>query len=129
MIMNKGMKRFIILSVFCMGMTGMAFSQNIDAALAKLAANPVEKIYIHYDKEYYVAGETIFFKAYFYSDGRPSALSNNLYLQFTDGEGRIVTTKKFPVLGAVSKGSISLPDSLPHGNYYLRALTPIMLNE
>ena len=104
-------------------------AQKFGAALTVLATqHQSEKIYIHYDKEYYVAGETIFFKAYLYSDGRPSAVANNLYLQFTDSKGKTVCNKKFPVQGAVAKGSIEIPDSLQRGNYYVRALTPGMLN-
>ncbi|MBC7874779.1 MAG: hypothetical protein H7Y01_12325 [Ferruginibacter sp.] len=106
-----------------------AEAQKFDAALTTLASqHSPEKIYIHYDREYYVAGETIWFKAYLYSDGKPAGSSNNLYLQFTDSKGKIVSKKKYPVMGAVAKGSIVLPDSLPQGNYYLRALTPGMLN-
>jgi len=106
-----------------------AQAQKIDAALDKLAAGfQPEKIYIQYDKEYYVAGETIWFKAYFYNDSKPSSISNNFYLQFIDSKGNIVTTKKYPVFGAVAKGNIDIPDSLPQGNYYVRALTPDMLN-
>ncbi|MEO7620650.1 MAG: hypothetical protein ABIT05_13125 [Chitinophagaceae bacterium] len=101
----------------------------MDSALNVMAAQfQPEKVYIHYDKEYYVAGETIWFKAYMYSNGKPSGSSNNLYLQLTDSKGNIVTTKKYAVFGAVSKGNIDLPDSLPQGNYYIRALTPAMLN-
>jgi|CXWL01.1.fsa_nt_gi hypothetical protein len=104
-------------------------AQNFDAALTVLATqHQPEKVYIHYDKEYYVAGETIWFKAYLYNDGKPSSLSNNLYLQFTDVKGQVVSNKKFPILGAVAKGSIEVPDTLPQGNYYIRALTPGMLN-
>jgi len=104
-------------------------AQKFETALAALTKDhQQEKIYIHYDKEYYVAGETIWFKAYLYSDGKPSATANNLYLQFTDSKGQVVSNKKFPVLGAVAKGSIAIPDSLPQGNYYVRALIPQMLN-
>ncbi|MEI2739137.1 MAG: hypothetical protein V9F01_10155 [Chitinophagaceae bacterium] len=104
-------------------------AQKFDAALSSLAGkHQPEKIYIHYDKEYYVAGETIWFKAYLLNNGKPSGLSNNLYLQFADAQGKVVSTKCFPVLGAVSKGSIDVPDSLPQGNYYIRALTPEMFN-
>jgi hypothetical protein len=103
-------------------------AQQFEAALNKLAANQPEKIYIHYDKEYYVAGETIWFKAYLYNDGKPSANNNNLFLQFTDSKGKVVSNRSFPVLGAVAKGSILVPDSLPQGNYYVRALTPAMRN-
>lgn len=113
----------LLLSVFHLA------AQKFDAALSSLAGqHQPEKIYIHYDKEYYVAGETIWFKAYLLNDGKPSGLSNNLYLQFADARGNIVSTKCFPVLGAVSKGSIDVPDSLPQGNYYIRALTPEMFN-
>lgn len=104
-------------------------AQKFETALNMLAAkHQSEKIYIHYDKEYYVAGETIFFKAYLFSDGKPSGTSNNLYLQFSDSKGGVVSTKKFPVMGAVAKGSIEVPDSLSQGNYYIRALTPVMLD-
>lgn len=89
---------------------------------------PSEKIYIHYDKEYYVAGETIWFKAYLYSSGLPSSQSNNFYLQLINGEGKIISSKKYPVKGATVKGNIDLPDSIRQGFYHIRALTPGMLN-
>lgn len=104
-------------------------AQNVDSALYMLATGfPQEKIYIHYDKGYYVSGETIWFKAYLYSNGKPSSLSSNLYLQFADSKGQIISSKKYPVMGAVARGNIDIPDSLPQGNYYIRALTPYMLN-
>ncbi|HMK25149.1 MAG TPA: hypothetical protein VK483_03900 [Chitinophagaceae bacterium] len=106
-----------------------AAAQKIDSALNVMATQyPAEKIYIHYDKDYYVAGETIWFKAYLYSDGKPSGMSTNLYLQFTDNKGRVIFNQKYPALGAVAKGNIDIPDSLPQGNYYIRALTAGMLN-
>ncbi len=105
-------------------------AQKIDSALNILSAQyPTEKIYIHYDNEYYVAGETIWFKAYLYSDGKPSGISSNLYLQFADSKGRVIFNKRYPALGAVAKGNIDIPDSLPQGNYYIQALTLGMLND
>ncbi|HWR33823.1 MAG TPA: hypothetical protein VN451_09860, partial [Chitinophagaceae bacterium] len=104
-------------------------AQNIDSSLASFAAKlPQEKIYIHYDREYYVAGETIWFKAYIYNDGKPGSLSNNFYLQLANDKGHIILNKKIPVMGSVAKGNIDLPDSLSQGNYYIRAFTPGMLN-
>ncbi|HWR32250.1 MAG TPA: hypothetical protein VN451_01890, partial [Chitinophagaceae bacterium] len=105
-------------------------AQKNDSALNMLSTQfPPERIYIHYDKEYYVAGETIWFKAYLYSDGKPSVLSSTLCIQFIDDKNRNIITQKYPVLGAVAKGNIDLPDSLLEGNYTVRALTPAMLNE
>jgi hypothetical protein len=104
-------------------------AQKIDSALNVLATqHPSEKIYIHFDKEYYLAGETIWFKAYLYSDGKPSGMSTNLYLQFTDNKGKIIFNQKYPASGAVAKGNIDIPDSLTQGNYYIRAFTAGMLN-
>ena len=104
-------------------------AQKIDSALNVLATQHLsEKIYIHYDKEYYVAGETIWFKAYLYSDGKPSGMSSNLYLQFTDNKGYVIFNQQYPASGAVAKGNIEIPDSLTQGNYYIRAFTANMLN-
>ena len=70
-------------------------AQKFETALAALTKeHQPEKIYFQYDKEYYVAGETIWFKAYLYSNSKPSATANNLYLQFIDSKGRIVRNKK-----------------------------------
>lgn len=119
----------ILVVFFSIITAGAVAAQQVTSALNVMATQySPEKIYIHYDKEYYVAGETIWFKAYLYSDGKPGAEANNLYLQFTDSKGQIISNKKFPVLGAVAKGSIDIPDSLPQGNYYVRALTAGMLN-
>lgn len=106
-----------------------AIAQKAEAALAAFSsAYPTEKIYLHYDKEYYVAGETIWFKAYLYSNGKPSGLSNNLYIQFVNSSGKVIIDSRYPVMGAVAKGNINIPDSISQGNYYIRALTPGMLN-
>ncbi|MCX6317620.1 MAG: hypothetical protein NTW29_10035 [Bacteroidetes bacterium] len=94
-----------------------------------LKEHPSEKLYIHYDRAYYIAGETIWFKAYLYNDRKPSSISENLFLQFCDGKGNVIISERYPVMGAVAKGNLHIPDTLPQGNYYIRALTPQMLNE
>src|SRR5262245_8665886 len=122
------MKKLIVVQVLLIAVLHLS-AQKIDSALNVLATqHPSEKIYIHYDKDYYVAGETIWFKAYLYSDGKPSGLSSNLYLQFINSKGRVVFDQKYPALGAVAKGNIDIPDSLAQGNYYIRAFTAGMLN-
>jgi hypothetical protein len=125
------MKKIFHLAVFLLlpGLYTASMAQKPEAALIALALqNPVEKVYIHYDKEYYVAGETIWFKAYLYNENKPSGLSSNFYVQFLDSKGKLVYEKKYPVMGAVVKGDIELADSLTQGNYYIRALTPGMLS-
>lgn len=130
---NKNMKNFARkISLICITLlcTATAIAQKAEEALnILLKEHPTQKIYIHYDREYYVSGETIWFKAYLYNDGKPSNLSDNIFLQFCDSKGNIISKERYPVMGAVAKGNIHIPDSLPQGNYYIRALTPVMLNE
>lgn len=104
-------------------------AQRVESALKELSAQfPQEKIYIHYDKDYYIAGQTIWFKSYLYSNWKPSGLSNNFYIQFINDKGELISSKEYPVIGAVVKGSIDIPDSLTQGNYYIRAYTPVIMN-
>lgn len=88
-----------------------------------------EKIYVHYDKEFYQAGETIWFKAYLYHNGKPSTQSNNFYIRLANADGGLLANKKLPVDGASVKGNIDLPDSLPQGNYIVTAYTAITLQD
>lgn len=126
------MRKIKVPLILCIAilLTGVvATAQKAEQALNKLLKDfPAEKLYIHYDRDYYVAGETIWFKAYLSHDGKPSSLSQNLYLQFADSKGNVVASQRYPVMGAVIKGNIHLPDSLPQGNYFVRALTPAMLS-
>lgn len=124
------MKKTIIILVILQVAIFHSAAQKIDSALNVIATNSLqEKIYVHYDKDYYFPGETIWIKAYLNSNGRPDAISSNLYLQFADNKGEIIASKKYPIQGSAAKGNIDIPDSLPQGNYYIRAFTPGMLND
>jgi hypothetical protein len=124
------MKRIACLLVLASFPSLFSAAQKIEAALNELSLkHPSEKIYIHYDKDYYAAGETAWFKAYLYNNGQPSELNYNFYIQLSDNRGTIISTQKYPVKGATVSGNIDLPDSLPGGTYFVRALTPSMLNE
>ena len=123
------MKRGIYFLGLLLSFANYLVAQRIDSVMnALVKEQPLEKIYLHYDKEFYVAGETIWFKAYIYGNGIPVSISSNLYLQFSDKNGSVVFNKKYPIDGAVAKGNIEIPDSLSQGSYYIRAYTTRMLN-
>ncbi len=88
-----------------------------------------EKIYIHFDRPFYSAGETIWFKAYLFNKGLPSLLSDELYLQLEDGAGKVITKKKYPISGATVSGNITLNDSLPRGYYIIKAITKAIASD
>lgn len=124
------MKKFLLAAYSLILLSTHLSAQNIDSLLSDFSSGfPTEKVYIHYDKQGgYLAGETIWFKGYLYSNGKPSGLSNNFFLQLFDPKGGLVLSKRYPVAGSVIKGNIDIPDTLQQGNYFIRAFTPQMLN-
>ncbi|MBI5856228.1 MAG: hypothetical protein HZB42_01155 [Sphingobacteriales bacterium] len=93
------------------------------------ARSPIEKIYLHLDRDNYIAGETIWFKAYLSSDWQPDTISTTLYVELVNEKLSVVQRKTLPVFLAAAFGQIELPDSLSSGNYVLRAYTTTMLNQ
>lgn len=91
---------------------------------------PVEKVYLHFDKPYYAVGDTIWFKAYLTMDQHvPSNLSKIVYVDIIANQDSIVDTYKFPVTNSTASGNIILaPLSYKQGNYRIRAYTNWMFN-
>lgn len=87
-----------------------------------------EKIYIHFNKNSYAPGETIWFKAYIRGADSPFSVSNNFYIMLSDPEGRVLAYKKYPVLASSAGGDISLPAYIKAGQYSLTAVTGSMLS-
>ncbi len=98
--------------------------------LAKTAKNSQEKVYLHTDKPYYYAGDSLFFKGYF-AYGNPylrDELSKVLHVEVISNERDILLAKKFPIRDGIVVGDLLLPDSLDAEQYFLRAYTNWMRN-
>lgn len=98
--------------------------------LAKTAKNYQEKVYLHTDKPYYYAGDSLFFKGYF-AYGNPylrDELSKVLHVEVISNARDILLAKKFPIRDGIVVGDLLLPDSLEGEYYYLRAYTNWMRN-
>lgn len=89
---------------------------------------PQEKIHIHFDKEAYLPGETIWFKAYIFEDDLPSSRSTNFYTSLYDENGKVVQQLLCPIFNSTADGHFQLPDSLPNKQLICRAFTTWMLN-
>lgn len=89
-----------------------------------------EKAYLQFDKPYYAAGDTIYFKAYVIEEERHqlSALNEVLHVELINPENTIDQSINLLLQEGVSWGDFSLPDSLPAGNYRVRAYTKWMRN-
>ncbi|MVM37125.1 hypothetical protein GO730_04755 [Spirosoma sp. HMF3257] len=106
----------------------LADVQSLSERMTRYAS---EKAYIHTDRAQYVAGDTLWFKAYLV-DGKfhtPNALSQTLYVNLLDATGKRTVSRLVHMdsTGHAS-GDITLPDSLPSGDYQLLAYTNWMRN-
>ena len=89
---------------------------------------PQEKVFVHFDRANYVAGETIWFKAYVTNDDKPSFLSTVLYLELVNQQGKLIDKKMLKIRNGVAHGEFLLKDSLPSGTYVVNSYTLWMLN-
>jgi hypothetical protein len=94
-----------------------------------VAKSPIEKVYLHFDRTTYMAGETAWFKAYLSSDYLPDTISTNLFVELLEDSSTVLTQLVLPVVAGSSNGQIDLPDTLSTGNYFIRAYTATMLNQ
>ena len=93
------------------------------------AKSPIEKTYLQFDRENYIAGETAWFKAYLYADFSPDTISTTLYVELLNESSVIINRKIVPVFWGAARGQLEIPDSLLSGNYIIRAYTATMLNQ
>lgn len=119
-------KTLFVLSLFC---SIHAISQNIDSTISKYATSfPQERTYIHYDKSSYGPGETIWFKAYLLEGISPAFESKNLYLDWTDESGNLLSHTVSPLQGATTSGQFDIPTTYKGNFIHVKAYTKWMLN-
>lgn len=122
-------KLFSMLFVVMLGKVS-AQTQRPEEILNNWAAkSPIEKIYLHFDRDNYLAGETAWFKAYLYSDYQPDTISTSLYVEMLNHTSSVISRKVLPVFLGSTNGQIELPDTLITGNYIIRAYTVTMMNQ
>jgi hypothetical protein len=109
-------------------------SAHITLIAAKLqkqtATQPVEKVYLHFNKPFYSAGDTIWFKGYVTVGvhHQPSALSGVLYVDLLDSKDKLVKSIMLKSDNGISAGEFALDAGLAPGNYRVRAYTTWMRN-
>jgi hypothetical protein len=112
------------------GVTLQDFSAKVTAKLKEHQDKyPQEKLFLQSDKSQYLAGETIWMKAWCTLDGAPSFLSRTAYIELVNSNGDVVKKSMYK-LDSMStfNGDIELPNSIPSGTYTINAYTLWMLN-
>src|SRR3569833_564543 len=95
------------------------------------AKHLTEKTYLQFDKPYYAAGDTIYFKAYVAAGERHelSNISGVLHVDIINTKNKVDQAIKLQLIDGVAWGDFALPDSLPKGTYRVRAWTQWMCND
>ena len=122
---------FCITTAFTFTQEGKNLTEKIIKKLENYRMNtPQEKVYLHFDKPYYMAGETMWFKGYLF-DGtshKIDSISRVMYVDLIDEiTGKTITSRILHCDGSTF-GDIALPDSLEEGVYQIRAYTNYMRN-
>ncbi|WP_299824962.1 hypothetical protein [uncultured Pontibacter sp.] len=89
-----------------------------------------EKIFLHSDRESYLAGESMWFKVYNVEGNshQSAKLSKIAYVEVLDQEQNPVMQAKVALTDGSGNGSFLLPATLNSGNYLVRAYTNWMKN-
>ena len=104
-------------------------AQSLDSTLIFYSNRyPQEKIHIHFDKDAYLPGETIWMKAYLLSEAKPSSLSSKLYIDFTDADGKLLSHSISPIAEGSAGSSFKIPGWVRDGVVHVKAYTQWMLN-
>ncbi len=130
------MRNLFLASVFLCAFSSHAFCQGSTSGstgpVAKLksfsSGRIIEKAYLHFDRTNYLAGDTIYFKAYitFGEQHELSSQSGVLDVDLTDPQNNLLRSIKLQLKGGMAPGDFALPGSLPAGYYRIRAYTQLM---
>src|SRR4051794_22968305 len=123
------MKKFLLIGVLVLMSVFEGRAQVIDSMIKVYSEQvPDQKPYVHFDKDLYRAGESIWFKAYLFSGFGLAVNSHNFYAELLNDQGSILQRKIYPITESSAFGNFDLPDSMPAGNLIFRAYTPWMMN-
>ncbi|WP_188950115.1 MG2 domain-containing protein [Filimonas zeae] len=117
-----------LISCICMCM--LVLQANAQQKPARRFTLFFEKVYVHTDRDYYTAGEDIWFKAYC-TDAQtnlPAPNSANVYAELLSPEGVVVDREVLHLQNGGANGDFKLDEALPAGRYRLRAYTSWMRN-
>jgi hypothetical protein len=95
-----------------------------------IEVSPWEEMYLHIDRDKYIAGEDIWFSIYTIDreKGKLSARSVVAYVELLNPWNRPVVQSRFQLSGGRGEGNFLLPDSISSGTYTIRGYTNWMKN-
>ena len=136
--MNRHIIKTILFPILLLSLTGISKGQQntgINTAIAEkfrryCKAVPREEVFIHTDRDEYIAGENIWFGIYLF-DRQNTELSDGndvIYMELLNPENLPVVRKRFRIEKGIGPGLMVIPDTLSTGIYLLRAYSAWMKN-
>ncbi len=135
--MKRNIFQNIVTAAVCLLFSSDVFPQT-DVSAGHLAQqfntyqlhNFQEKIFVHTDKAFYLAGETMWFKIYDADEyfNKPCTLSSISYIELINNANHPVLQAAINMENGTGSGSVIIPPSLPSGHYLLRSYTNWMKN-
>lgn len=126
--------RHLLLIIFWMLTSRISISQQSTDLINKFNDFQLnhlqEKLYVHTDRNFYICGETIWFRIY-YVDGSlhlPLDVSKVVYLEIIGSDNKPVLKTKVALKKGGGSGSLFIPTEIQSGKYTLRAYTSWMKN-
>jgi hypothetical protein len=132
----------LLIQILSFNSTGQNANISINTALARLDSlekianhysdnHPVEKLYVHFDKPFYMLGEVSWYKVYVVngSDLNPTDISSVINLDWINPSGKIISHQRLKIENGGAAGDFTLDTALREGIYTLRAYTNWMRNE
>ncbi|MFL9482779.1 MG2 domain-containing protein [Chitinophagaceae bacterium LWZ2-11] len=125
----KKIIRFLVVFLTLLFSIQLLFAQNEPANKNQIKLF-FEKVYLHMDRSYYVAGDDIWYKAYLVNgqSNYPTFTSNNLYVELISPSSTIINREVIRLEKGLGNGDFKLPDTLSEGTYRIRAYTNWMKN-
>jgi hypothetical protein len=90
---------------------------------------PKERIHVHFDKSAYNKEETIWYKVYIMDDRGLTQLSKNVYTEWFDTSGKMITQTVAPLFQSTSKGAFELPADYAGDFIRMKVYTQWKLND
>ena len=121
--MRNSLKTFLLL-FFCLSTFNVIKAQELDSVLQRYRTfDPQEKIFIHYDKNFYNPGETIWFKAYLTSGGLWSTVSKNFYAELLNDKGILLDKISAPIIYGGANSYLKIDSNYKSQKIFVRAYT------
>jgi len=110
-------------------LTLLILSNSFCLAIAQINSESVktESVYLHTDKNIYIAGENLFYALYL--KGSPGRISKYVYMVLRDRYNRPVTQSRVEINNLTAFGNVYIPDTLRSDIYQLICYTNSMRNE